>query len=378
MNILCVCLSATIQRTATFESLSVNEVNRTRIWHEDASGKAVNSQRVLMELAQNSGLDWDDGAAEKAEGATRGGGAAQDGGGAAPAEGATRAVGATSLCPLGKENARHFLRLARRDGLKIHPFLLSGSTRLCLTLLDKKSHTTTEVICDESSTRATENDEKHFLKNYRRCLSKADFVLIAGSKGPFSDEIYVKLCRRAHEVSVPVFADFCGEALRKVLSEVSVEFIKINEEEFLQTFADCIPKAGESGPGELNKQNTSSVVHPEELNQPAFDPHTSASFSQSSLLSAITQVSSRFNTTVIITRGAQATLAATADGKTFVCDSHPLSPQELVNTTACGDTFSAGFLYEFLKSGSISSALKCATLCASRNARSTIPGTIRI
>ena len=49
-KILCVCMSSTIQRTITFENLTLTKVNRSRHYRIDASGKAVNSARVLEQL----------------------------------------------------------------------------------------------------------------------------------------------------------------------------------------------------------------------------------------------------------------------------------------------------------------------------------------
>ena len=332
MNILCVCLSATIQRTLTFDSLAVDKVNRTRDWREDASGKAVNSQRVIQELAASDGSK----------------------------------VSVTSLCPLGRQNARHFLRLTRRDGLKTRPVLLKGATRLCLTLLDRSAHTTTEVICDESGYQATARDEVRFLKAYSRCLKKADAVLIAGSRGPFTEEIYGKLCLAARNAEVPVFADFCGQPLKKALDQWPVDFIKINEEEFIQTFGAFLRIEKE--------EKTASGSTPD---SPADSPESAHPLSESELLSAISRVSSHYDTAVIVTRGNAPTLAASPNEKTFICPAMPLSAEELVNTTACGDSFSAGFLYDFLRSHSMESSLQTATFCAAQNAKSPVPGTIR-
>ena len=47
-----------------------------------------------------------------------------------------------------------------------------------------------------------------------------------------------------------------------------------------------------------------------------------------------------------------------------------------VNTTACGDSFNAGFIYEYLKTNDFESSLKKGTWCAARNAERDCPGTI--
>ena len=111
MKILCVCLSATIQRTIQFYSFEIDNVNRSKNWREDASGKALNAARVLNQLEPGC---------------------------------------STALCPVGNTNAEHFLVLASRDNdLYVHPVYIEGNTRECWTLLDSKNQTTTEVISDE-------------------------------------------------------------------------------------------------------------------------------------------------------------------------------------------------------------------------------------
>ena len=75
---------------------------------------------------------------------------------------------------------------------------------------------------------------------------------------------------------------------------------------------------------------------------------------------------------IIITRGMESTLAANC-GDFFEC---PTEKVTAVNTTACGDSFNAGFLYQYLSSGDIPSALKKGTWCAARNAEVEAPGSI--
>lgn len=50
MKILCVCLNPAIQRTIVFDDFLINNVNRAKKFREDASGKGVNSCRVLNQI----------------------------------------------------------------------------------------------------------------------------------------------------------------------------------------------------------------------------------------------------------------------------------------------------------------------------------------
>ena len=54
----------------------------------------------------------------------------------------------------------------------------------------------------------------------------------------------------------------------------------------------------------------------------------------------------------------------------------PVASVKALNTTACGDSFNAGFIYEYLKSKNFEQALKKGTWCAARNAESEAPGSI--
>lgn len=93
--ILTICLSSTLQKTVTFEKVALTKVNRSSSYRLDASGKAVNTARVLDMLEPGISL---------------------------------------SLCPLGKENASLFLDFAKRDGLAVKTIMIPGFTRECVTL----------------------------------------------------------------------------------------------------------------------------------------------------------------------------------------------------------------------------------------------------
>ena len=110
MKILCICLSSTLQRTISFDSLKLEHVNRSKYYRLDASGKAVNSARVLEQL--ESGCS-------------------------------------TVVCPLGEKNLSAFTEAAERDKLNILYATIPGQTRECWTLLDRTAGTTTELVVGE-------------------------------------------------------------------------------------------------------------------------------------------------------------------------------------------------------------------------------------
>ena len=177
--------------------------------------------------------------------------------------------------------------------------------------------------------------EIKMLKFINDALPQADAVLLAGSRPKiWSDDLYATISGMTHDAGKLFLADYTGEDMSKTLAASVPDIIKINEEEFRITF-------------------------PEAADQP--------------LEAAITEKSRALNNIIVVTRGTESTLAA-ARGQFSAC---PTEKVAALNTTACGDSFNAGFLYEYLKSQDLTAALKKGTWCAARNAENEAPGTLR-
>ena len=302
MKILCICMSSTIQRTITFEKLSLAEVNRSKHYRADASGKAVNSARVLEQLEESC---------------------------------------STVICPLGQKNLAAFTEPAARDKLNVMFAEIPGQTRECWTLLDRAAGTTTELVVGEPLLESEEDKkcaaaaEIKLLKIINELLPGADAVLLAGSRPAiWSADLYATISGMTHDAGKLFLADYVGEDMTRTLATAVPDIIKINEEEFRKTF----PELGE-------------------------EP----------LKEALVKKSSELGNIIVVTRGADSTLAA-ARGKFYECPSEKVAA---LNTTACGDSFNAGFIYEFVKSGDVQAALGKGTWCAARNAENEAPGSIR-
>lgn len=301
---LCICLSSTIQRTITFENLTLTKVNRSQKYRQDASGKAVNSARVLNQLEKGC---------------------------------------VTIICPLGKENQELFNSLAQNDELEILSAQIPGYTRECWTLLDKANSTTTELVVSEPN--PTEDQQKEIqkaeiklLKLISDKLPEVDAVLLAGSRPVFwSEDLYSAICGIVKDHGKLILADFIGKDLTETLKTAVPDIVKINDEEFCKTFDLKFPLSDD----ELKNQ--------------------------------LLAKSSEYKNIFVITRGKDSTIAA-AEGKIFECESENVQP---VNTTACGDSFNSGFLFEYVNSLDIQNALKKGTWCAARNAELEVPGGIR-
>ena len=301
-KILCVCMSSTIQRTITFENLTLTKVNRSRHYRIDASGKAVNSARVLEQLEK----------------------------------GCCRVV-----CPLGEKNLSAFTEPAARDNLNLLYTTIPGQTRECWTLLDQAAGTTTELVVSEplleseEELKAVAGAEIKILKIINDLLPEVDALLLAGSRPKiWSQDLYATISGMTHDNGKVFLADYIGEDLKKTLNASIPDIIKINEEEFRASF-------------------------PKLEDQPLQD--------------AIAKKSLELGNIIVVTRGADSTYAA-ARGQFSEC---PTEKVVALNTTACGDSFNAGFLYEYLQTSNLSAALKKGTWCAARNAEVETPGAIR-
>ena len=373
--ILTVCLSSTLQKTVTFNKVSLTHVNRSTSYRLDASGKAVNTARVLDMLEPGVSL---------------------------------------SLCPLGKENADLFLKLAEQDKLAVKTVMVPGFTRECLTLLDSTNHETTEIVVGEPALDFDrEKAEQEFMEILQKALSEGtdpygkkerkqegtdpqleqegtdpydkkgtkqegtdpygkkgtapqlkqegtdpygkertapqvdkavQAVVLAGSRpAMWSEDFQARISKVVVDAGVILLADFCGKDLLRALELCTPQIIKINEEEFCSTFGYEFP------------------------------------LPEDKLRLLISEKSKELKNVIVITRGTEETYAA----RNGVFYSHPVEKVVPVNTTACGDTFNAGFIYEYLKTldetgkADIQSALSKGTWCAARNAESEVPGTIR-
>ncbi len=301
-KILCICLSSTIQRTISFDSLTLTKVNRSKKYRQDASGKAVNSARVLTQLEEGCAI---------------------------------------VVCPLGEKNLKTFTDDAARDNLNLLYTTIPGATRECWTLLDRTAGTTTELVVGEPVLESDEDKkavaaaEIKMLKVINDILPEVDAVLLAGSRPAiWSSDLYANISGMTQDAGKIFLADYIGQDLVKTLTTAVPQIIKINKEEFRATF-------------------------PELAALP--------------LKEAIIKKSEELQNIVVVTRGTESTLAAVRS-KYYEC---PTEKVAALNTTACGDSFNAGFLYEYVRSGDIEAALKKGTWCAARNAELEAPGAIR-
>lgn len=308
-KILCLCFSPTFQKTITFEKVLLEKVNRSLYYRMDASGKAVNSARVLAQLEPGC---------------------------------------VQTFCPLGKNDADKFVNLSKLHNLNLSYIKIDGGIRECCTLLDKSKESTTELVVGEPDLQRTEefiSTEKLILAKIEELITQSDGILLAGSRPKvWADDIYAKIAEISVKSGKIFLADFIGQDLMLALEKCTPSIIKINDEEFCKTFG-------------LNfVENSTENDEFETL-----------------LKNSIIKKSQELQNMIIVTRGTKPTFAANK-GEFSSCPTEKIKP---VNTTACGDSFNAGFLYEYLNTENFDSALKKGTWCAARNAEDECPGTTK-
>jgi len=291
---LAVGLSPAIQKTLIFTNFREGEVNRSENYYTDAAGKCINVCRVLLQ----GGMD------------------------------------VSCLTVAGRENRAEFESLCRRDSLDISIVETAGRVRICTTIVDLKMNDMTELVVNEPEV-ITAEEELSVKKAYLDRLNDGyRAVVISGSKFKgFSREIIPFMVKTAKEYNCLVVADYRGDDLRNsfISDSIHPDIIKINEEEFFQTFPD-----------------------------------------QKDLEMGIKEVSLQFNCAFIISRGSQSTLGADK-GNIFRVESKML---KAVNPIGCGDSMSAGICQGILKGLSLKEAVELGRDYAAKNALNIRPGWI--
>ena len=415
-KIVMLCLSAGIQKTICFESFVPGEVNRSKSYRFDASGKAINSARVLTQLVGETGSAATNLPAVREDSATNSLAAKED----------SAAVSVSVVCPLGERNKDFFLEMAAADSLNVRCVPIPGFTRECCTILDGKSGQTTELVVEEPVINADSAPFEETLlqilraelgldRNGTDCLAdgsgstsdgtergldsaekasntqKANALLFSGSRPSFWNAGIVKrIAAMAKDNGILFMADFRGNDLLSILDEYTPDIIKINEDEFWATFGKNSPvtfgtnKELPATFGTRREQSTTFGTNsPTALGGDTnatenadgtgdADSTSSAANHEEQLSAAIAEKSRQLNNIIVVTRGSKPTLAA-EKGKPY----HSMSERvKAVNTIGCGDAYNAGFLYEYLTTKNMEKSLEKGKWCASRNAECLRPGVL--
>jgi 1-phosphofructokinase family hexose kinase len=176
--LLCLGVTPTVQRTMTFDRVTVDGVNRATAVEQYASGKAVNAAHVLHTLGHP----------------------------------------ALAIGFLGGDAGKFIRDDLDRNGIA-HDFqTVTPNTRLCVTVVDRSMGTATELV-EESSPVPPEAYEA-LLDQFNSLLPQARGVILSGTLTPGGpQDFYARCVAAATRHGLPVVLDAKGEPLRQALAQ---------------------------------------------------------------------------------------------------------------------------------------------------------------
>jgi len=314
---LSICLNPTIQKTLRFPSLELGEVNRTAAHHLDASGKGVNVIRVLTQLKKE--------AAQSIPAATQ------------SIPNTTQSIpNATHLTHLGGVMRPLFLSLCEQDGLAIEWAESDSEIRFCYTVINESDSSVTELV--EESQPIAAGTEERLLDKFNEIILRHDTyktIIISGTKAAgYSDAVIPTMVQKAKEKGLRIILDIKGKDLIESL-KYEPDVIKPNLEEFKQTF-------------EIN----------------------------SDLHGFVLELARKHKCRIILTNGSQEIIAADSN-EIFKFE---IPPTKALNTTGCGDAFTAGLAAALsnaeINKESFNAAIYEGIRCGALNAAFIKPGVI--
>jgi len=247
---------------------------------------------------------------------------------------------AVHLTQLGGDMRPLFLSLSKKDGLSVEwvesgcMTSHTGQIRFCYTILNESDGSVTELI--EESEPVAAGTEERLLKKFdellRKTCGKGDsHLIVSGTKAAgFSDAVIPAMVRKAKEKGLRVILDIKGKDLINSL-EYEPDIIKPNIDEFTETFKI-----------EPNKET-------------------------------LIDIAQKYRCSVILTNGSRNILAADETHNFFEVE---VKPVKVVNSTACGDAFTAGLAAALEDALDFKAAIGEGIRCGSLNAGFIKPGVI--
>lgn len=231
------------------------------------------------------------------------------------------------ITQLGGHSRKWFLKQAKKENLKIKWVDSKSEIRSCYTLLNPTKDTT-ELV--EEAPKVHNNTNLKLIKKLKSIIKSKDIVVISGSKANgYKDDIIPEIVKISKNNNKCVILDVTGEDLKNSI-KYKPNYIKINRDEFDKTFT----------------QNYDDVS--KELKNNGI--------------------------TLIITNSKSEILYRDDIGvKTY---SPPIIDSPL-NTTGCGDAFSAGMVYSLINNDSISELVKTGAEWGYLNSMTITPGDIK-
>lgn len=225
-----------------------------------------------------------------------------------------------------------FRALAKKEDYPVIAVPSRTELRFCYTVLNRARGSATEIVEEGYPVDSTTGAK--VIAAFKKHLPRAQAVVVSGTKAPgFRSDIMPTFVKLAKAAGKTVLIDFRGRDLHASM-KYRPDFIKINRYEFAQTFM-----GGKNG----------------------------------ALTRAMLDVHRGCGSAVILTDGKKA-IHYTDNGTVKT-----MTPIRIkaVNPIGSGDSFAAGFIASYLRTGNMHASVRQAERCARLNALNLKAGTIR-
>jgi 1-phosphofructokinase/tagatose 6-phosphate kinase len=255
---------------------------------------------------------------------------------------------AVHLTQLGGGLRPLFLSLCEQDGLSVQWVESESQIRFCYTLITDMDGAVTELI--EESEPVHAGTEERLLEKFDDILAHTtglNWVIISGTKAAgFSDAVIPAMTQKAKEKGLKIILDIKGKDLIESL-KYQPDIVKPNLLEFAADFAP-----------ELIKNN---------------ELITTDDTAKERIKSAVLDMARKNNCRVILTNGSRKIIAADANDFFEI----EVQPVKAVNSTGCGDAFTAGLAAALEDGAGFREAISEGRRCGALNAALVKPGVVR-
>jgi len=255
---------------------------------------------------------------------------------------------AVHLTQLGGGLRPLFLSLCEKDDLSVEWVESLSQIRFCYTLLSDTDGAVTELI--EESEPVYGGAEGRLLKKFNELLihtPNLSCVIISGTKAAgFSDAIIPTMTKKAKKKGLKIILDIKGKDLTDSL-EYEPDIVKPNLFEFAVDFAP-----------ELIINNELISID---------------GFAKERIKSAVLDMAQKHNCHIILTNGSRKIIAADTN-EFFEIE---VQPVKAVNSTGCGDAFTAGLATALEEGVNFREAITEGCRCGALNAALFRPGVVR-
>jgi tagatose 6-phosphate kinase len=292
--ILCIGTTPATQRVMVFERLRLDAVNRAASTLDGAAGKSINVAKVLKALGEQP----------------------------------------VAVTFLGGDGGERLRALLEQRSIELDFIQVAAPTRQCVTVIDRSTHTHTELVEESAPVAPEDFDRLRELIHHR--LPSAKAMALSGTLAPGGPPDFYRDCvRAARRAGVLSIVDAQAGPLLHALS-ARPSLVKPNRAELAATVRRELDDAP-------------------------------------SVMSAMRELRELGAQRVIVTDGARPTLAY--DGQTFW---RVISPSiAAVNPIGSGDAFTAGAVWRLTQSDDLGDACRWGAAAGVANALTTMAGEIR-